>query len=113
MYYVFLMEARKKMPTYEYECQLCGHIFDVFHSMTAKPRVKCTECGGRTKKKIGAGAGIIFKGSGFYETDYKRKNSNGPKPATAPKDGESKSESKSETKSETKKEANKSDSKKD
>lgn len=60
------------MPTYEYECIVCGHVFDVFHSMTAKPRVKCEECGGRTKKRIGAGAGIIFKGSGFYETDYKR-----------------------------------------
>ncbi len=62
------------MPTYEYECIVCGHVFDVFHNMTAKPRVKCKECGGRTKKRIGAGAGIIFKGSGFYETDYKRSN---------------------------------------
>ncbi|UCD59348.1 MAG: zinc ribbon domain-containing protein, partial [Candidatus Hydrogenedentota bacterium] len=43
------------MPTYEYECNTCGHVFDVFHSMTAKPRVKCPECGGRTKKRIGAG----------------------------------------------------------
>ena len=62
------------MPTYEYECTMCGHLFDVFHSMTAKPRVKCPECGGRTKKNIGCGAGIIFKGTGFYETDYKRKS---------------------------------------
>ena len=62
------------MPTYEYECSACGHISDVSHSMTAKRRVKCPECGGRTKKKIGAGAGIIFKGSGFYETDYRRKS---------------------------------------
>ena len=62
------------MPTYEYECGACGHVVDVFHNMTAKPRVKCPECGGRTKKKIGAGAGIIFKGSGFYETDYRRKS---------------------------------------
>ena len=92
------------MPTYEYECITCGHVCDVFHSMTAKPRVKCPECGGRTKKLIGAGAGIIFKGSGFYETDYKRKsNSNGggksrsdtsaPKPAES-KAGEKKSEEK-------------------
>lgn len=62
------------MPTYEYECKSCGHISDVFHSMTAKRRVKCSECGRPTKKLIGAGAGIIFKGSGFYETDYKRKS---------------------------------------
>ena len=92
------------MPTYEYECTKCGHVCDVFHSMTAKPRVKCPECGGRTKKLIGAGAGIIFKGSGFYETDYKRKSgSNGggksrsdisaPKPAES-KAGEKKSEEK-------------------
>jgi putative FmdB family regulatory protein len=78
------------MPTYEYECTLCGHVVDVFHSMTAKPRVKCPECGGRTKKKIGAGAGIIFKGSGFYETDYKRKssksNSASSKPSEPKKD---------------------------
>ena len=47
---------------------------EVFHNMTAKPRVKCPQCGGRTRKRIGAGAGIIFKGSGFYETDYKRKS---------------------------------------
>jgi len=47
--------------------------------MTAKPRVKCPECKGRTRKKIGIGAGIIFKGSGFYETDYRRKS--GPKEA--------------------------------
>ena len=92
------------MPTYEYECTKCGHVCDVFHSMTAKRRVKCPECGGRTKKLIGAGAGIIFKGSGFYETDYRRKSgSNGggksgsevgaPKPAES-KAGEKKSEEK-------------------
>ena len=90
------------MPTYEYECKSCGHISDVFHSMTAKPRVKCSECGGRTKKLIGAGAGIIFKGSGFYETDYKRKSgSNGSASRSRPhgqKPAEPKSESKSESK---------------
>jgi putative FmdB family regulatory protein len=90
------------MPTYEYECKSCGHISDVFHSMTAKPRVKCSECGGRTKKLIGAGAGIIFKGSGFYETDYKRKSgSNGGGSRTKTPDkkpAESKTEKKSESK---------------
>lgn len=87
------------MPTYEYECTACGHVFDVFHSMTAKPRIKCPECKGRTKKKIGIGAGIIFKGSGFYETDYKRKS--GPKEAKA--DGDSGKEKSSETKKDEKK----------
>ena len=66
------------MPTYDYECQSCGDVFEKFHSMTARPRVKCPECGGRTKKMLGAGAGIIFKGSGFYETDYRRKNVSEP-----------------------------------
>ena len=90
------------MPTYEYECKSCGHISDVFHSMTTKPRVKCSECGGRTKKLIGAGAGIIFKGSGFYETDYKRKSgtNGGESGAKTPekKPSESKTEKKSESK---------------
>ena len=93
------------MPTYDYECKVCGHVSEVFHTMTAKPRVKCPECGGRTKKLIGAGAGIIFKGSGFYETDYKRKSGsrNGePKKETAK---EKSSEAKSGEKSESKKEA--------
>ncbi len=89
------------MPTYEYECTVCGHVTDVFHSMKAKPRVKCPECGSSTKKRIGAGAGIIFKGSGFYETDYKRKsNSKEPKPEGdgAAKSVEPKAESKKEEK---------------
>ena len=61
------------MPTYTYECKKCGHSQDKFHSMTVRPRVKCAECGGPCRKLFGAGAGIIFKGSGFYETDYKTK----------------------------------------
>ena len=61
------------MPTYSYQCNRCDHIQDVFHSMSATPQIKCTECGGKCKKLLGTGAGIIFKGSGFYETDYKKK----------------------------------------
>jgi putative FmdB family regulatory protein len=59
------------MPTYEYECQECGEVFERFHKMTQRPRVKCPKCGGRAKKLIGTGAGIIFKGQGFYATDYR------------------------------------------
>ena len=60
------------MPTYDYECGSCGHKFELFQSITARPRKKCPACGRRTAKRlIGAGAGIIFKGSGFYETDYR------------------------------------------
>ena len=60
------------MPTYEYECKACGHGFEVFQSITAKPIKKCPACGKSSSKRlIGAGASIIFKGSGFYQTDYR------------------------------------------
>ncbi len=59
------------MPTYDYQCQACDHVFEKFHGMTEKPRVKCPLCGGKSKKLIGTGAGIIFKGKGFYATDYR------------------------------------------
>ena len=60
------------MPTYEYECEACGHAFELFQSMTDPVRKKCPECGKlKLIRLIGAGAGLIFKGSGFYITDYK------------------------------------------
>jgi len=60
------------MPTYEYECGACGHTFELFQPITAKPIKRCPECGKpRARRLIGTGAGIIFKGSGFYETDYR------------------------------------------
>ena len=59
------------MPTYDYECQKCGHIFEAFHSMNAEPLKQCPECKGKVRKLLGTGAGIIFKGSGFYQTDYR------------------------------------------
>lgn len=63
------------MPTYEYECSACGHHFEHFQSMSDKPIRKCPVCKKmKVDRLIGAGAGIIFKGSGFYETDYKRKS---------------------------------------
>jgi len=62
------------MPTYEYSCQKCGITFELFQSMRDPPLKVCT-CGkkGRVKRLIGRGAGIIFKGSGFYENDYRRR----------------------------------------
>ena len=65
------------MPTYEYIChnENCGHEFETFQSMKVDALKDCPECREPTlKRKIGLGAGIIFKGSGFYETDYKRKD---------------------------------------
>ncbi|NOX99742.1 MAG: zinc ribbon domain-containing protein [Verrucomicrobia bacterium] len=61
------------MPTYDYECQKCGHHFEAFQSMTADRLTACPEekCKGKLKRLIGAGAGLIFKGSGFYITDYR------------------------------------------
>ena len=60
------------MPTYDYECAACGHRYELFQSITAKPMTKCPACGKRTAKRlIGAGASVIFKGSGFYQTDYR------------------------------------------
>ena len=61
------------MPTYEYRCQKCGHLFEIFQSMKDERLTDCPleECDGKIKRLIGTGAGIIFKGSGFYETDYR------------------------------------------
>ncbi|MFO7871936.1 MAG: FmdB family zinc ribbon protein [Kiritimatiellia bacterium] len=59
------------MPTYEYECLKCGHSFELFQSMTDEPRKRCPECRGKVRRVLGVGAGILFKGSGFYETDYR------------------------------------------
>lgn len=60
------------MPTYEYACEDCGFELEMFQSIMARPLRKCPECGKlKLKRLIGTGAGIIFKGSGFYETDYR------------------------------------------
>ena len=82
------------MPTYEYECLKCGHRFEEFQSMTAKPLTKCPVCKGKVKRLIGAGAGFLFKGSGFYSTDYRSSNYRDQKktesssPSTGEKGGE-------------------------
>jgi putative FmdB family regulatory protein len=62
------------MPTYEYECGACGRRFDLFLPMSAKVVQLCPECGGEAKRLISAGGGLLFKGSGFYITDYRSKD---------------------------------------
>ena len=91
------------MPTYDYFCSACDTEFEYFQSMKDDPLTDCPHCKkkGKVKRQISSGAGIIFKGSGFYETDYKTKS--GSKSEGDSKGGESKSESKKETKSESKK----------
>ena len=62
------------MPTYQYRCLDCDHEFDIVQKMTEEPLTECSECKGRLKRLIGSGAGIIFKGGGFYSTDYRSEN---------------------------------------
>ena len=60
------------MPTYDYICESCGYEFERFQSIAARPIRKCPKCGkGSLKRLIGAGSGVIFKGAGFYQTDYR------------------------------------------
>ena len=85
------------MPTYEYACQKCEHQFEIFQSMKDAPLTACPQkkCKGKLKKLLGTGAGLIFKGSGFYITDYRSENyKTGAKKDVAPavsSGGESKS----------------------
>ena len=84
------------MPTYDYRCSECGHTFEEFQSMSAESLITCPNCKRPALKRLmGGGAGMIFKGSGFYLTDYKSSSAS----------GESKSDPKTETKKEVKKEA--------
>lgn len=80
------------MPTYDYKCEACGHEFEEFQTMSAKALRKCPKCGKlKLKRLIGSGMQPIFKGSGFYETDYVKKS----KPAEG---GESKPAAKTDSK---------------
>ncbi len=81
------------MPTYEYKCNDCGHKFELFQTMSAEPIMVCPKCGGHVKRLIGAGAGPIFKGTGFYQTDYKNKS----KPSTGSKGSKSNNNSSTKT----------------
>ena len=87
------------MPTYEYECQKCNHLFERFQNMSDERIKTCPKCRGKVKRLLGAGAGIIFKGSGWYVKDSKAANSAG-KPTTKDKVSEKDSTGKSSSNSE-------------
>ena len=110
--------ARKwTMPTYEYECAACGHEFEKFQSITAKPVRRCPRCGKlKVRRLIGAGAALIFKGSGFYATDYrseeykskaKSEKSESTKSATDSKSSDSKKDSSGDAKKDSSSDAKK------
>ena len=106
------------MPTYDYECDACDHKFELFQSIMADPEKKCPKCKKmKLRRLIGTGAAIVFKGTGFYQTDYRSESYKKSAASDSKSSSESKSESKSdstssaETKSESKSE--KSESKSD
>jgi putative FmdB family regulatory protein len=93
------------MPTYDYECDACGHAFELFQSISEPVKKKCPDCGKpKLRRLFGTGAAVVFKGSGFYQTDYRsdsyKKAAEKDKPSDSK--GETKSDAKSESKSETK-----------
>jgi len=93
------------MPTYEYQCKSCSHRFDLFQSITAPVKRKCPKCGkSALERLIGVGAGIIFKGGGFYETDYRSETYRKAAEAET-KAAERKSDAKSDSKSDSKPES--------
>jgi putative FmdB family regulatory protein len=95
------------MPTYDYECTQCGHVFEQFHGINDEPEIVCPECGGPVKRRIGTGAGIIFKGGGFYITENRSKayKDQAKSESTSSVGGEKKSESSSKPETSTKPES--------
>ena len=92
------------MPTYEYRCDSCGHELETFQSITANPLRKCPACGKlKLKRLLGTGAGLIFKGSGFYETDYRSDSYKKGAESEQPKSETTQTDSHKATKTETKK----------
>lgn len=98
------------MPTYDYKCLTCDTRFERFQGITAPAIEECPECGGKVKRLIGAGAGLIFKGSGFYITDYRsedykesaKKDKNSSSDKSPASDKGDKKEKKPDTSSESK-----------
>jgi len=86
------------MPTYDYKCKNCEITFEVFQKMSDEPIKKCSKCGGEVKRLIGGGLKPIFKGSGFYETDYKTKTTADKKNLTSENSKQTNSTKKTESK---------------
>ena len=82
------------MPTYEYQCKKCGNNFELYQLMTEEPVKTCPKCDGEVERLIGSGAGVIFKGSGFYSTDYRSESYKKAEKADKPKQSSSDSSSK-------------------
>lgn len=102
------------MPTYDYRCNKCEHTWELFQSIKAAPVKKCPACGKSSAKRvIGPGAGIIFKGSGFYQTDYRsesyKKGAEAAKKSEEKASGKGDGDGKASTKSESKPSTSKSD----
>lgn len=94
------------MPTYDYRCKACTHKWEEWQSITAPATKKCPECGkAKAERVIGPGAGLLFKGSGFYITDYRSDSYKKAAKADSGSNGSGKSESKSESKSSESKKA--------
>ncbi len=85
------------MPTYEYRCTQCKKRFELLQKITDPPIKRCPSCKGKPERLISSGAGLIFKGSGFYITDYKRRATGSGESAQTPKGPEKKSSSKKES----------------
>jgi|WetSurMetagenome_2_1015567.scaffolds.fasta_scaffold1442766_1 putative FmdB family regulatory protein len=108
------------MPTYDYRCPKCGNEFEAFQPISAPPNANCPVCGEPAKRMISTGIGVIFKGTGFYQTDYKQKDEKtlrerkkkDSKPSVEPK-AETKTETKAETKADKKESAPKTEKNKE
>ena len=104
------------MPTYEYQCDACGHQFEAFQSITAGALRKCPECNKlKLKRLIGTGGGVIFKGSGFWQTDYRsesyKSGAEKDKKASESKSSETSGKDKAKSSDSSKSDSSKSESK--
>ncbi len=86
------------MPTYEYECLSCKYEFEAFQKITDDPLQECPRCNGMVRRKISAGSGLLFKGTGFYATDYRSENYKKKASAESPERSRGEEKPKSETK---------------